>query len=205
MRRQKILGFHVVTAFALLIGHGVATAQAQQGQAAPAALGSPDAVAGITRQVSLTPQEQQVQAEAILARMEGARSMVRQALEKARVQRDVVKTLCLNDKMNQLDVAIRSARERREALGAAAQRNDNDLSSHEFTILSVLRTRSDQLTAEANQCIGQEAGFDGDSDVKSTVEPGIVDIYDSAGAGAGSAPVQTDIYSEPPSCASCIK
>lgn len=195
MRRQRILGFAAVAAFALLIGHGIAAAQAQ-GQAAPQ---QPDATAGITRQVNLSPQEQLTQAESFLARMDGARTMVRQALEKARMQRDVVKTLCLNDKMNQLDVAIRSARERRESLGAAAQRNDTDLSTHEFTILGVLKQRSDQLSAEANQCIGQEANVFGDSSTSFTVDPGIgpdTSVFDPPGGG---------VVVEPPTCTSCVK
>lgn len=195
MRRQRILGFTAVAAFALLIGHGIAAAQAQ-GQAAPQA---PDATAGITRQVNLTPQEQLSQADSFLARMDGSRTVVRQALEKARIARDVVKTLCLNDKLNQLDVAIRSARERRESLAAAAQRADTDLSNHEFTILSVLKQRAEQLSAEANQCIGQEAGFVGESAVSFTVDPGIVDDTSTFQPPGGSAIV------DPPTCTSCVK
>src|SRR5579863_1480472 len=117
MRRQKVLGFTAVAAFALLLGHGIAAAQAQA-QGAPAA---PDATAGLARPVTLTPQEELAQSEGILSRMDTSRSVVRRQLEQARAQRDVVKTLCLNDKLNQLDVAIRSARERRQALEAAAQ------------------------------------------------------------------------------------
>ncbi|APR87100.1 hypothetical protein A7982_12449 [Minicystis rosea] len=195
MRRQRILGFTAVAAFALLIGHGIAAAQAQ-GQALPQA---PDATAGLTRQVNLSPQEQLSQGDSFLARMDGSRTVVRQALEKARIARDVVKTLCLNDKLNQLDVAIRSARERRESLAAAAQRSDVDLANHEFTILSVLRQRSEQLTAEANQCIGQEAGFVGDSAVSFTVDPGIVDDPSVLEPQLGS------IVADPPNCTSCVK
>jgi hypothetical protein len=195
MRRQRILGFTAVAAFALLIGHGIAAAQAQ-GQAAPQV---PDATAGITRQVNLTPQEQLAQSDSFLSRMDGSRTMVRQALEKARIARDVVKTLCLNDKLNQLDVAIRSARERRESLAAAVQRSDTDLANHEFTIMSVLKQRSDQLNAEANQCIGQEATMFGDSAVSFTVDPGIVDdtsTFQPPGSG---------VIVEPPACTSCVK
>src|SRR6187551_3456313 len=108
MTRQKILGFTVVAAVALLVGHGVASAQAQAQPAAP----PPDASAGLARQVNLSPQEELNQSDAFLGRMESARSTVRRQLETARAQRDVVKTLCLNDKLNQIDVAIRSARER---------------------------------------------------------------------------------------------
>jgi hypothetical protein len=192
MRRQNVFSFTAVTALAFLLGHGIAAAQAQTGQ--PAA----DANAGITRQVNLSPAEQVAQAEGFLSRMDGSRMVVRRQLETARAQRDVVKTLCLNDKLNQLDVAIRSARERREALDAAAKRNDADLANHEFTILSVLRQRSDQLTAEANQCIGQEAGFITDSAVTSTIDPNLPQEDPSLYP-------EPSVIVEPPACSSCIK
>jgi hypothetical protein len=197
MRRQKVLGFAAVAVFALLLGHGIAAAQAQA-QAAPPA-GAPDVTAGLTRTVTLTPQEELAQSEGILSRMDSGRSVVRRQLETARAQRDVVKTLCLNDKLNQLDVAIRSARERRQALEAATQRADADLATHEFTILSVLRQRADQLTAEANQCIGQEAASFEPSAVQAFVDNGIPDEPPSIDG-----PTQGVIVTPPP-CASCVK
>jgi hypothetical protein len=198
MRRQRILGFTAVAAFALLIGHGIAAAQAQ-GQPPPA----PDATAGITRTVNLTPAEELAQSEGFLARMDSSRASVRRQLETARAQRDVVKTLCLNDKLTQLDVAVRSARERREQLAAAAQRNDTDLANHEFTILSVLKQRGDQLMAEAQQCIGQEAGYMGESAVQASIEPGIPPDptkWDQPGGPV----IVINPAVEPPSCVSCI-
>ena len=193
MRRQSVLGFTAVTALAVLVGHGIAAAQAQGG-ASP----SPDAMVGVSRQVTLTPAEELAQADGFLARMDGARTTVRRQLETARAQRDVVKTLCLNDKLNQIDVAIRSARERRQSLEAAANRKDADLANHEFTILSVLKQRGDQLTAEANQCIGQEAGFVGESAVTSTIDPNLPKEDPSE------YPSHNFII-EPPACTSCIK
>lgn len=140
-----------------------------------------------------------MQTEANLGRMSAARENMRQALEKARIQRDVVKTLCLNDKLNQTDVAIRSARERKESLAAAAQRADSDLANHEFTILGVLRQRVDQLTAEANQCIGQEASTIGDSAVSFTVDPGMAPDTSTFQDPGG------NIVVDPPTCTSCVK
>jgi hypothetical protein len=194
---RRILGFTGVAAFALLLGHGIAAAQAQNGPA-------PDATGALTRQVNLTPQEMVTQSEALLTRMDASRTGVRRQLETARAQRDVVKTLCLNDKLNQLDVALRSANERREALAAATQRSDADLANHEFTILSVLRQRSDQLTAEAQQCIGQEAGFLGDSAVQATVEPGIPPDPSSWEAPGSNIIVVTPPITDPPLCVSCV-
>ena len=169
MRRQRFLGFTAVAAFALLVGHGIAAAQAQKDGARPA----PDATAGITRQVNLSPAEEVTQSEGFLARMDASRTGVRRQLETARAQRDVVKTL-VPERQAQPDRRRHPLRARaQEALQAAAQRSDTDLANHEFTILSVLRQRTDQLTAEANQCIGQEAGFVGESAVNATIDPGI--------------------------------
>jgi multidrug efflux pump subunit AcrA (membrane-fusion protein) len=154
--------------------------------------------AGVSRQVTLTPAEQVAQSDGFLSKMETARGNVRRQLETARTQRDVVKTLCLNDKLNQLDVAIRSARERQAALQAAASRSDVDLSNHEFTILSVLNQRSDQLMSEANQCIGQEAGFVGESSITSTIDPGLPNEDPSEYPN-------NNVVIEPPACSSCIK
>lgn len=193
MRRDSIVGFGAVLGLALLVGHGVASAQAQNAPQQP-----PDAGAGLSRQVNLSPAEQLAQADGSLSRMESSRSTVRRQLESARAQRDVVKTLCLNDKLNQIDVAIRSARERRQALELAANRKDADLSNHEFTILTVLRQRVDQLTAEANQCIGQEAGFVGESAVQATIDPNLPQEDPSQYPS-------TDVIVEPPACSSCFK
>jgi hypothetical protein len=128
---------------------------------------------GFQRKTSLTPQEQLGESAKHIARMEQSAAGVRKMLEEARKQRDVVKTLCLNDKLSQIDVAIRSGRDRRTQLQAAVNRNDAELSNHEFTILTVLRQRSEQLVAEANQCIGEEAAFVGDTRTSVTVDPSI--------------------------------
>ncbi|MDI1482196.1 hypothetical protein [Polyangium sp. y55x31] len=170
MQRERMFGFGALCALSLLVGAGIASAQAQ---GAPPA--SPDTNAGLQRQVTLTPAQQLQETDTYLARMESARSVVRRLLEEARAQRDVVKTLCLNDKLNQIDVTLRSARERRQALDLAVKRDDADLSSHEFTILGVLRQRVEQLTAEANQCIGKDADILGETSTVTQIDPGIPD------------------------------
>ena len=165
MRQGLLLGLPAVAAVAL-IGYGIA--QAQTPPPAP-----PDASAGLSRQVNLSPKEQLAQSEAFLSRMEGGRATVRRQLEGARAQRDVVKTLCLNDKLNQIDVAIRSAQERRGSLEQASLRKDSDLANHEFTILTVLRQRVEQLHAEANQCIGEEAVLFGETKITTSIDPNL--------------------------------
>jgi hypothetical protein len=128
---------------------------------------------GFQRKTSLTPQEQLVESGKHLSRMDAAASSVRKMLEEARKQRDVVKTLCLNDKLSQIDVAVRSARDRRTQLQEAVNRNDAELTNHEFTIMTVLRQRTEQLVAEANQCIGEESAFIGDTKTTVQIDPEI--------------------------------
>jgi hypothetical protein len=131
---------------------------------------SSDAQVGFEQRPQLSPQDELAQANVALTRMDQAASMVRRGLATARAARDVIKTLCLNDKLSQIDVAVRSARDRQSSLQAAVQRHDTELANHEFSILVVLRQRTEQLNAEANQCIGEEVAFVGQTQVTTTVD-----------------------------------
>jgi hypothetical protein len=187
---RKLAGVALALGTLSLLGAGVAVAQGGHQPAAP------PVQAGLERQVSLTPQEQTAQADMHMARMESARDNVRRALMGAREERDVVKTLCLNDKLSQLNVAVSSAQERRDALASAVKQGDADLASHEFSILSVLRQRSDQLATEANQCIGEEIGMIGQSAVTTTID-------DLPEDDSSDYPI-FDVLTDPPSCTSCV-
>ncbi len=127
------------------------------------------------RDVSLTPAQMVSEANKYLPTMEQGGTFVRKQLSDARQARDVVKVLCLNDKLNQIDVAIRSARDRVPTLRSAADSNDADRARHEFTVIQVLRDRVRALVAEANQCIGEETGFVGDTDITVDIDPTIPD------------------------------
>jgi hypothetical protein len=149
------------------------TALAQSTTNAPPPAAPPNAQVGFERRVQLSPQEEATQADAILTRMGQASANVRRQLDKARQARDVVKSLCLSDKLSQIDVATRSSRDRTSALQAAVQRGDTELANHEFTILSVLKQRVEQLVGEANQCIGEEVAFIGQTQVVTEVDPNL--------------------------------
>ncbi len=192
MLRKRVLQYSVVALVVGLVGHGMASAQGapQGGPAVPAA---PD----VSKQANLSIAEQVAQSEKIVARMESTRDAVRRDLEEARQQRDVVKTLCLNDKLNQLDVALRSGTERQRALKLAADRNDKELTNHEYTILAVLNQRAEQLDSEAKQCIGKEVGFVGESSTTSDVDVGMPNEKVVA--------VPDLVITTPPGCASCIQ
>ena len=173
--------------------------------AAGTATGSTDAQVGFQRRTQLSPQEEVAEADKMIGRMDQAATSVRKMLQQAREQRDVVKTLCLNDKLSQIDVATRSARDRKGSLQAAATRNDQELSNHEFTILTVLRQRAEQLTAEANQCIGEEAAFVGETKITTSVDPTLPGEETTTFPPDDTQYPPTDptLISGPPYCTSC--
>jgi hypothetical protein len=103
-----------------------------------------------------------------------AAAVQRQASE-AKLQHDVVKSLCLGDKLSQIHVAATTASGRIDTLSSAVSHSDSDRAKHEFTIIQVLKDRSSALVAEANQCIGEETGFIGESTVTVTIDPNIPD------------------------------
>jgi hypothetical protein len=103
-----------------------------------------------------------------------ATAVQRQASD-AKQQHDVVKSLCLSDKLSQIHVAVSTASGRIDTLSSAVAHNDSDRAKHEFTIIQVLKDRSSALVAEANQCIGEETGFIGESTVTVTIDPNIPD------------------------------
>ena len=175
----------------LLLGIGVASAQAPNSGSSAA----PDT--GI-RQVVLSPADQVQKAGEYLNRMGQTRDLIQRDLEDARRQNDVVKTLCLDDKLNQIDVAITNAESRSKSLGTAAERSDNDLAHHEFTILSVLHERANQLDAEAKQCIGKEVGFVGESSTSMTIDE-VLPLEDPSEFP------DWPIIAQLPNCASCYK
>lgn len=182
---------------------GGATVSAGAGAGATSgASGQANGQVGFQRKQQLSPQDEVLEGDRTLARMEAAASLIRGQLAKARSERDVVKTLCLNDKLSQADVAVRTGRDRNSALKEAAGRNDAELANHEFTILQVLGQRSQQLTAEANQCIGEEAAFIGETKVDTSVDPTLPppDETDTPGYYGPIGPAPND---QPPQCTTC--
>jgi len=157
-------------AIILLGGFGLAAAPSD---AAPAASGAADEVAPAASPLSM--QQMLAEVTGFVPGMEEGAARVSHQVEQARAARDVIKLLCLRDKLRQIDVAVASARDRAEALRVATGRNDRELAAHEYLVLTVLRDHVAAMVAEANQCIGEEEGFIGDTAVTMQVDPDIPD------------------------------
>jgi len=149
------------------------------GSAAAQTGATPDVKAGS----AVSAADQAALADQYVTKIQASSSRVRHLLDEARRQKDVVKTTCLSDKLAQIEVASRSAKERQGALKAAIARGDTDVRNHEFAVMNVLRQRAEQLDAEANQCIGEELGFPGETKTSFSIDPNIAPVDPNPPAG----------------------
>ena len=203
----------ILAAALLAYAASPAGAQSAGGQLGnPGAGGAADAQVGFQRRAQLKPPEQLLAAGEMVARMQRTSGAVRKQLQQAREQRDVVKTLCLNDKLSQTDTAKRTAEDRLKNLQAAvaeynkgvaslnkALESDSlEKSNHEFTVLTVLLQRVEQLAAESNQCIGEEAAFIGETKITTLIDPNLPASDDTQYP-----PTDPTLISGPPLCTSC--
>ncbi len=155
-------------ALATVGGVGAAIAQERASSQSPSELrGGQD--------VRLSPTQMLEKARGQIPEMEQQRAATNEQLTDAKKKRDVVKALCLDDKVKQMKLATDTAKDRVVALTSAVGQNDPDRSKHEFTVLQVLSERVQTLVAEAQQCIGEETGFVGDSDIKVDIDPAVPD------------------------------
>jgi len=160
----------VLAVATLLTGVGVAIAH----EAAAPASSAPKDVSG-QQDVNLSPPQMLEQSRAAFFEMETLRPTTAQQLGDARKKKDIVKALCLDDKVRQMKLATDTAKDRVVDLTSAVSQNDADRSKHEFTVIQVLRGRAQALVAEAQQCIGEETGFIGSSDITVNIDPAVPD------------------------------
>jgi len=148
-----------------------------------------------SREGTLSPDEMLGKAKAFVAGIEQSSGSISRQLQAARKERDVVRVLCLGDKLNQVDVALGSARDRLDSLRGAAERSDADGTRHEYTVLEVLNDRVRVLVNESNQCVGEETGFIGEAEVSVSVDPNLPNADTSFNATASAPPPPPSISS----------
>ncbi|HEY4106847.1 MAG TPA: hypothetical protein VGM44_23260 [Polyangiaceae bacterium] len=162
--RVSIKAWALLAATGTLCSFGVALAQNNAGSSFE--LNS-------QRDANLSPQQMLQRAREYKPMMDNDALAVQRQASDAKQRHDVVKSLCLSDKLSQIHVAVSTASSRIDTLASAVSHNDTDRSKHEFTIIQVLKDRASALVAEANQCIGEETGFIGESTVTVTIDPNI--------------------------------
>jgi hypothetical protein len=181
-RRRRASRWGVVSAVSLLGAAVVASRALAQEPPAPverdASVASelaPSSALAARRTADLSPEEQLVEAKSFVGGIEHAAQSIQRDLQSAQNDRDVVRVLCLNDKLNQVDVALRAAQDRMSALGTAVERKDGDRALHNYTVLAVLSDRVRAVVNESSQCVGEETGFIGEAEISVSIDPNLPD------------------------------
>ncbi|MFI5299536.1 MAG: hypothetical protein ACHREM_15710 [Polyangiales bacterium] len=156
-----------------------------------AAADSPPKSSSVTTTSTQTPVEQRTQAAGHVARIELAARRVRKMSDGALQAgaKDMLKVICLSDKVAQLQALSSSATSRQRQHDSALSVGDTDLANHHFAALGVLRRRAEQLDTEANQCEGTGGPITGIVDIKGIVDPNIADPGDPYTGLGGASPI----------------
>lgn len=145
-------------------------------EVAPFAAAGSAAAMTSSQAAPLTPAQMHESATKLASQMGQETLSLRRQLDEARKRRDIVRFLCLDDKVKQADLVIGSVRDRVSSLDHAAKRDDVERVHHEFTVVEALRERMRTVSMEASQCVGEELGFIDDAKVVVEIEPTVPSI-----------------------------
>jgi hypothetical protein len=125
----------------------------------------------------LSPEELASEGDTVVQRGTALSQAVRNMLEEARKESDIIKVTCLDDKLTQINVNLRTAESRQDALRKAV---DPDRRLHEYTVLTVLGQKLQVLDQEAHQCVGQAMYETGATKVVTVIDTGTLPFEENA-------------------------
>lgn len=176
--RARFGGASLVVAL-VASGAGLAdsvSAQAADTESARAVAGLPE---GQTAFAELGPEQLRAQSEGIVNGVEAASKRIAKQTRKASEEGDVVKTLCLDDKRQQMETAQSTIRDRQSSLLDALTAGGLDSARHHYSLVVVLGERVAVLVEEATQCVGEETSLTDDDtggQLLLVIEEGLPDI-----------------------------
>lgn len=138
----------------------------------PKVNGSTQVEVGVQTKAAVTPAEQLAQADSIGRRADELAQRLTKMLDESRRDKDIMRANCVNRKLTEVNANARNIEQRQKALKDANAAGDEARRSHEFTVLTVLQQKLEQLDQEATQCLGQSVYEPGASQVITTVQAG---------------------------------
>jgi len=159
---------HAIVGVALI---GTASVFAQTGGPAEPAKPAPAEAPGQGK--ILSPTDMVAQSKEFMTKMQAVLSRVVQLQEVARKQKDIIKLNCVNDKLVQVKGNMNVAETATTSLHESIARNDEAQRQHEFTRISLTNQKVQVLGTEAENCIGEDLTYVGQTDVKVEIDPTI--------------------------------
>ncbi len=126
-----------------------------------------------SKRATLTSQEMVAQAKEYRRQMVETQKRVLYLQTKAKKDKDIVKLLCVEDKLAGLRGHVAVGELTMNTLDSAVQHNDEEGRAHMFTRLTILHQKVIVLGNEAEQCIGEDINYVGATRVDLEVDPGV--------------------------------
>jgi hypothetical protein len=158
---------------ALVLVIGVAgAAMAQDEESTPAA----DEETAKAEAAKMSDEQMTAKAEGTMTKLRDIRKYVQNLLDQARKAKDIIKITCLNDKLTQINVNIRTYEDRMQSLANAVKTGDKASRNHEYNVLVVIENKVVNLRMEAETCIGEAEGYLGKTEVQVTTPKGMAEM-----------------------------
>lgn len=141
--------------------------------------------------IEMVPDEEKtVRTRRAVDNMRGSLSKVLRYLEEAREQRDVLKLNCVNEKLTAIKGLLRVSEQAAVSLMEAMATRDVTVAQHEYEKIMIAASKTEELSAESEVCIGELAVYSGQTSVTVEVKDEVISTAitgsDSTGAAGTS-------------------
>jgi hypothetical protein len=121
----------------------------------------------------LSPQETLTQSRDYVQKMRNTQKRIEVLQDKARRQKDVVKLNCVNDKLTRTRGHMTVVDQSMGQLETAVERGDDGARQHEYIRIAILYEKVLVLGTEAENCIGEDVSYVGETRVDVEIDPNI--------------------------------
>lgn len=137
--------------------------------------GKADATVTFRKGSQLSLQVQLKQAGHYHTKMITIHGNVKKTAERAKLDKDIIKLNCVNDKLILVVGNIKVAEFSIKQLKEAARRRDDDARNHAFAKLTIAYQKTIVLEQESDACIGEDIAYVGATRVETEVDPDITE------------------------------
>ena len=139
------------------------------------AAAKPDATVNFNKGSQLSLQVQLKQSDHYHSKMITIHANVKKTAERAKLDKDIIKLNCVNDKLILVVGNIKVAEFSIKQLKEAARRRDDDARNHAFAKLTIAYQKTIVLEQESDACIGEDIAYVGATRVETEMDPDITE------------------------------
>ena len=159
----------------LVVAVTSASAQTKKDKKGPGEDGKADATMTFSKGSQLSLQVQLKQADHYHTKMITIHANVKKTAERAKLDKDIIKLNCVNDKLILVVGNIKVAEFSIKQLKEAARRRDDEARNHAFAKLTIAYQKTIVLEQESDACIGEDIAYVGATRVETEVDPDITE------------------------------